>query len=42
MTLIRHSNPPSDDINASAFGNSGTDGSPLPANVAPGVMKIKR
>jgi hypothetical protein len=42
MTLIRHSNPPSDDLIASAFGNSGTDGSPFRANVAPGVMKIKR
>jgi hypothetical protein len=42
MTLIRHSNPPNDTLTASASGNSGTDGSPLPANVAPGVMKIKR
>jgi hypothetical protein len=30
MTLLR------------ASGNSGTDGSPFHANVAPGVMKIKR
>jgi hypothetical protein len=42
MTLIRHSHPPNDDLVASAFGNSGTDGSPFGPNVAFGVMKIKR
>jgi len=41
MTLIRHSNPPNDDLIANEFGNSGTDGSPFRANVAFGVMKIK-
>jgi hypothetical protein len=42
MTLIRHSNPPNHDRIARASGNSGPDGSPFHANVAPGVMKIKR
>jgi hypothetical protein len=42
MTLIRHSNPPNNDLAASASGKSATDGSPFRANVAPGVTKIKR
>jgi hypothetical protein len=42
MTLIRHSNPPNNDLPANASGKSGTDGSPFRANVAPGVTKIKR
>jgi hypothetical protein len=42
MTLIRHSNPPNNDLAANAPGKSGTGGSPFRANVAPGVTKIKR
>jgi hypothetical protein len=42
MTLIRHSNPPNNDLPANASGKSGTDGSPFRANVASGVTKIKR
>jgi hypothetical protein len=42
MTLIRHSKSPNDFLVANAFGNSRTDRPPFGANVAPGVMKIKR